>query len=116
MLPSPWMVGRMVSMSALGVLAVHSLAACSDDAISTSTSGSTSVVSSSTSTGSTSTGTGGAGGDGGAPGTPTIAFVDLSGAVDLTPDGSVALLEDQGSPTVDAYFYDTTTNVRTKKT
>ena len=71
-----------------------------------------------------STGTRGAGGadatggasptGGGAPG--ALAIIDLGMAVDLTPDGSIAVLEDDASPHADVYFYDTATGALDRKT
>ena len=40
---------------------------------------------------------------------PSISFINLSMAVDLTPDGSIAAIQDGSSPSGDLYFYHTAT-------
>jgi hypothetical protein len=47
---------------------------------------------------------------------PGIRFVNLSGAVDLTPDGSVAAIQDGSSPRGDLYLYHTATGALEQKT
>ncbi|NUO53943.1 MAG: hypothetical protein HOV80_34290 [Polyangiaceae bacterium] len=100
------------------------LFACSDDdpegtgggggsgAGETTTSGAT-TSSNASSTSSSSSGTGGAGG--GAP-EADIEIIELGMPVDLTPDGSIALIQDMASPVGDAYFFDTATKELTLET
>ena len=40
---------------------------------------------------------------------PDFAMIDLSRPIDVTPDGSIALVEDPSNLQLDAYFYDTAT-------
>jgi len=60
--------------------------------------------------------TAGAGGAVPPPPPPSLEFVDLPRAVDLTPDGSVALLEGFGANEVEDWFYDTVTKELTLET
>src|SRR5206468_3733807 len=46
----------------------------------------------------------------------TLDIVDLPMAVDLTPDGAIALLQDNNTASNDVYFYDTATRALTKVT
>ncbi|MFO0552043.1 MAG: hypothetical protein U0271_26895 [Polyangiaceae bacterium] len=88
---------------------VLALGACSDDS-SDSKGGSTTG-------GGGASSQGGAGGAGGAePVTPSLVMIELPAPVDLTSDGSVALLEDPASPEVDVYLFDAATAVLEKKT
>lgn len=89
---------------------------CGDDSISNavdrgSGGGTATTSSTETSTGGGGDGSGGiladAGSDAPVAPPPGIAFLDLAMPVDLTPDGSIALLQDAASPNVDVYFYDT---------
>src|SRR5262249_44280497 len=58
----------------------------------------------------------GSGGQGGAPATTgSIDFFD-GWPLDVSPDGSIAMVEDVGSPNLDLYFYDTATGTLEKKT
>jgi uncharacterized membrane protein len=47
---------------------------------------------------------------------PGIHFITVNTAIDLTPDGKAAVLEDLGSPNGDLYFYDTETDLLTLET
>src|SRR5689334_16888621 len=60
-------------------------------------------------------GTSSGGGNGPPPAKPGIGFLDIDTPVGLTPDGSMALLQDVGSGTGDVYFYDTAKDELTKK-
>ncbi len=103
------------------------LAACGDDdetgsggsgAAGPTTTGSsgdgTTSSSASASVGSTSSAGGGGGGGGNVE--PGLEVLELGLPVDLTPDGSVALIEDISSPTADLYFFDTASKELTLKT
>jgi hypothetical protein len=46
---------------------------------------------------------------------PSLALIDLPRPIDLTPDGSIAAIEDIGD-TVELWFYDTAKKTKTKKT
>ncbi|NUP13372.1 MAG: hypothetical protein HOW73_45620 [Polyangiaceae bacterium] len=59
---------------------------------------------------------GGSGGGGGMAPEASLAILDPSMPVDLTPDGSIALLQDNGSLEGDLYFYDLATKELTLKT
>jgi hypothetical protein len=118
---------RFASRIELGIMAALLLASspgCGDGDSSPSASGATDDATASGSTtgtgagggsagpgsGRTGTGATGTGGTGGAevpPPPPGIEFLDLIRPIDLTPDGTVALIEDVVSLEVEAYLYDT---------
>lgn len=111
-------------LSFLGALTVASFTGCgdspqqADQASATASAGeSGSGGATSTSTASVSAGTGGGGTGGGVSKvTPAIKFVDLGMPMDLTPDGSIALIQDATSLAGDTYFYNTKTGALTLKT
>ncbi len=97
-----------------------SLAGCGDDGVATGQTSSTSTASSTSGTGggattSSSSATSSSSTGGAAP-TTEIQIVDLGMPIDLTPDGSVALIQDPTTLAGDVYFYNTATQQKTLKT
>lgn len=95
-------------------VALGLVAGCGDDSTTTGPSSSSSSAGGAGGAG----GSGGAtsSGGGGAAGTTEIQIVDLGMPIDLTPDGSVALIQDATSFEGDVYFYDTASQEKTLKT
>lgn len=97
-----------LSASALGLIGALAFAA-------SACGGNMPAQSSGSTTGSGGGGTGGSM-DSGAPPPAGIHFVDMSMPVDLTPDGSLAVIEDITETDGNVYFYDTITGDLTLKT
>lgn len=99
------------------------LLACSDDdpagtggaGGSTAETTTTGMTTSSTASSSTTASAGG-GGTGGGAALPGLEIIELGLPVDVTPDGSIALIQDLASPVGDAYFFDTQTKELTLET
>jgi hypothetical protein len=100
------------------------LAGCGDDdetgtggsgAAGLTTTGSSGESTTNTTTGAGSTSSAG-GGSGGGVVEPGLEVLELGLPVDLTPDGSIALIEDISSPTAELYFFDTVSKELTLKT